>query len=43
MLLQIHNKLESKTLAIDWDDEIIKGALLTRNGSVVNPSLQEME
>ena len=42
-LLSLIVDSESKTLAIDWDDEIIKGALLTRNGSVVNPSLQEME
>jgi len=42
-LLNLIVDSESKTLAIDWDDEIIKGALLTRNGSVVNPSLQEME
>ncbi len=30
---------ESKTLAIDWDDEIVQGALLTRDGAVVNPAL----
>ena len=42
-LLSLIVDSECKTLAIDWDDEIIKGALLTRNGSVVNPSLQEME
>ena len=34
---------ESGSLSIDWDDEIIKGALLTRNGSVVNQLLREME
>ncbi|MCH9051100.1 MAG: NAD(P) transhydrogenase subunit alpha [Proteobacteria bacterium] len=27
---------ETKGLAIDWDDEIIKGALLTRDGKVVH-------
>ena len=26
------------TLAIDWDDEIIKGTALTRNGSIVHPA-----
>ncbi len=30
---------ESKTLAIDWDDEIVKGMLLTRDGEVVHPAL----
>ena len=30
---------ESGSIAIDWDDEVIKGALLTRGGSVVNAAL----
>ncbi|MSP68239.1 MAG: Re/Si-specific NAD(P)(+) transhydrogenase subunit alpha [Alphaproteobacteria bacterium] len=30
---------ESAALAIDWNDEIVKGALLTRDGAVVNPLL----
>ncbi len=30
---------ESKQLAIDWDDEIIKGTLVTRDGKVVHPML----
>ena len=30
---------ETKTLKIDWDDEIIKGTALTRDGQVVHPSL----
>ena len=28
---------DTKELAIDWDDEIIQGCLVTRNGSVVHP------
>ncbi len=31
---------ESKSLAIDWDDEVVKGALLTRDGEVVHPALK---
>ena len=27
-----------KQLAIDWDDEIIKGVALTRDGAVVHPA-----
>ncbi len=34
---------ESRSLAIDWDDEVIKGALLTRDGAVVNPALKGKE
>ena len=34
---------ESRALAIDWEDEVIKGALLTRGGAVVNPALREDE
>ena len=29
---------ESGSLAIDWDDEIIKGTALTRKGSIVHPA-----
>ena len=29
----------SKTLKIDWDDEIVKGTALTRDGKVVHPAL----
>ena len=28
---------ETKTLAINWDDEIIKGTALTREGQIVHP------
>ena len=31
---------ESGALDIDWEDEVIRGALLTREGAVVNPALQ---
>jgi NAD(P) transhydrogenase subunit alpha len=27
-------------LAIDWNDEIVKGAGLTRDGAIVHPALQ---
>jgi H+-translocating NAD(P) transhydrogenase subunit alpha len=30
---------ETRTLKINWDDEIIKGTALTRDGQVVHPSL----
>ncbi|MEM7173167.1 MAG: Re/Si-specific NAD(P)(+) transhydrogenase subunit alpha [Pseudomonadota bacterium] len=32
---------ESKALAIDWDDEIIKGTLICRDGSIVHPALEK--
>lgn len=32
---------ETKSLKIDWDDEIIKGCLVTRDGAVVHPLLTE--
>jgi len=31
---------KEKTLAVNWDDEIIKGTLLTRDGAVVHPNFQ---
>jgi len=31
---------ENGALAIDWEDEVIRGALLTKGGEVVNPALQ---
>ena len=34
---------ESGALNIDWDDEIIRGAGLTRDGAVVHPQLSEGE
>ena len=30
---------DNKKIAIDWDDEIIAGTLLTRDGKTVHPSL----
>ena len=32
---------ETKELAIDWDDEIIKACLITRDGAIVHPSLTD--
>ena len=34
---------ESGSLEIDWEDEVIKGSLLTRGGSVVNAALTKSE
>jgi NAD(P) transhydrogenase subunit alpha len=31
---------EQKTLAINWDDEIVKATALTRDGAIVHPSFQ---
>ena len=31
---------KSGALAIDWDDEIIRGALVTRDGAVVHPAVR---
>jgi NAD(P) transhydrogenase subunit alpha len=30
---------ESQALAIDWDDEIVSGTLVTRDGAIVHPAL----
>ena len=30
---------ESKSLKFDWEDDTVKGTLLTRDGKVVNPAL----
>jgi NAD(P) transhydrogenase subunit alpha len=32
---------ESKQLTINEDDELIKGALITKDGKVVHPSLSQ--
>ncbi len=32
---------ETGTLAIDWEDEIVQGTLLTRDGQVVHPALRQ--
>lgn len=32
---------ESKKLAVDWDDELVKATLLTREGEIVHPGLIE--
>ncbi|MBK19378.1 MAG: NAD(P)(+) transhydrogenase (Re/Si-specific) subunit alpha [Rhodospirillaceae bacterium] len=34
---------ETKELAIDWEDEIIQGCLVARDGNVVHPALNEAE
>ncbi|HSR72101.1 MAG TPA: Re/Si-specific NAD(P)(+) transhydrogenase subunit alpha [Kiloniellales bacterium] len=40
-LFQILYDKESKGLKIDWDDEIIKGICITRDGAIVHPDLAE--
>jgi NAD(P) transhydrogenase subunit alpha len=37
--LSPHVNKESKSLAFNWDDETVKGTLLTRDGKVVHPLL----
>src|SRR5918993_1846463 len=32
---------ESKTLAVKWDDELVKATCLTQNGQIVHPSLAQ--
>jgi H+-translocating NAD(P) transhydrogenase subunit alpha len=31
---------KAKTLKVDWDDELVKGTLVTRDGQIVHPRLQ---
>jgi proton-translocating NAD(P)+ transhydrogenase subunit alpha len=38
-LLQLMIDADAKALNIDWDDEIVKGICLTRDGAVVHPAL----
>ena len=37
--LNPHVDKENKTLAFDWEDETVKGTLVTKDGKVVNPML----
>jgi NAD(P) transhydrogenase subunit alpha len=32
---------EKKTLAVNWDDELVKGTLIARDGSIVNAIIAE--
>lgn len=38
-----HIKKEARTIEFDWDDETVKGTLVTRDGQVVNPLLTAKE
>ncbi len=38
--LEILVDKSSKTLAVNWDDEIVKATALTRDGAIVHPSFQ---
>jgi NAD(P) transhydrogenase subunit alpha len=31
---------KEKTLAINWDDELVKGTVLTRDGAIVHPNFK---
>jgi NAD(P) transhydrogenase subunit alpha len=31
---------ESKSLAVKWDDELVKATALTRDGAVIHPNFQ---
>jgi NAD(P) transhydrogenase subunit alpha len=31
---------KEKTLKIDWNDDVIKGTLVAKEGQIVHPSLQ---
>jgi NAD(P) transhydrogenase subunit alpha len=33
---------DKKALAIDWEDEIVKGTLVTKDGQIVHPALKDM-
>ena len=32
---------DKKTLAINWDDELVKGTLISRDGAIVNAMIAE--
>ena len=32
---------EKKTLAVNWDDELVKGTLIARDGAIVNAGVAE--
>ncbi len=32
---------KDKTLKVNWDDEIVKGTLVAKDGRIVHPSLQK--
>jgi NAD(P) transhydrogenase subunit alpha len=42
-LMQILIDKETKSLKIDWDDEIIKGICVAHDGAIVHPALQAAE
>ena len=33
---------KDKTLKVNWDDEIVKGTLVAKDGKIVHPSLQQI-
>jgi hypothetical protein len=38
--LEILIDKKAKALAVNWDDDIVKATVLTRNGAVVHPNFQ---
>ncbi|MGC2135555.1 MAG: NAD(P)(+) transhydrogenase (Re/Si-specific) subunit alpha, partial [Xanthobacteraceae bacterium] len=38
--LEILIDKKTKALAVNWDDEIVKGTALTRDGAVVHPGFK---
>ena len=40
-LTPLTDKDKKGTLAIDWDDEVVKGCCVTRDGEVVNERVKE--
>jgi len=41
--LQLSLDKESKGLKVNWDDEIIKGTLIAKDGAIVHPALKKAE
>ena len=39
-LLEILVDKKTNTLAVDWNDEIVKATVLTRDGAIVHPGFQ---
>lgn len=39
--LSVLTDKETKTLAIDWDDDLVKGTCVTRDGEIVHPQLTQ--
>ena len=42
MLIVVETMIDKKEkkLAVNWDDELVKGTVLTRDGAIVHPNFQ---